>query len=137
MDIDLYGQAMRVEGGPYALLLYRRYFDADLYQDLQAAFPDDETVPAVSILLQIMWTMAKTADEDFPSYGDWLKSLGEFDLGDARALEVMDTAITAGLFRAEEPATRRERAKRRAARRLGAMALRLERRAHGLQRGRA
>lgn len=125
MDATVYGRTLRLEGGPYALWCYRREFGSDLYQDMLASVQDGDV--QLSIWLQIVWAMNRTADDSTPAYGDWLRAFPDFDLGDSRSQAVIDQAMTAGFFRQPEQAGRMGRLRGAVAGRVRSLALLLDR----------
>lgn len=134
----IYGQEVCMQGSPYTLLVYRRAFGADLMRDIVEAYgeapldgsEDEGQAPAMSVFLQVAWAMARTHSDDVPDYPDWLRAFDprEFSLGDGAALEVIDSAIAAELFRARKAGRARRWATRlleRLAQLAGALADRL------------
>ncbi len=105
-----------MQGSPYTLLVYKQAFGGDLMKDLvgayssEAASADEDldeagsSVPEMSTFLQVAWAMARTHSDDIPDYPDWLRAFDpkEFSLGDGAALEVIDSAVAAELFRRRE-----------------------------------
>lgn len=135
MHIDIYGKrGLSVEGGPFALWEYRKEFGTDLYQDMLASVQDGEV--QISVWLQIIWAMNRTADGSCPSYGEWLRSFPDFDLADSASRAVMDRAMTAGFFRAARQAGEGRRFRRALARPVRALAVLLDRLAARLVAGR-
>lgn len=118
----IFGRPVRMQGGPFALAAYRREFGRDLMADLVAAYKDDDT--DVCAFLQAAWAMARCADDSTSPYVKWLREFDarEFTLGDAaETVGVIDSAVTAELFRPREAG----RARRRLAGSLGSLAHRL------------
>ena len=117
----IYGRAVEMQGSPYTFLVYRTGFGGDLMHDIAAAY--DNAPPDMSILLQVAWAMARTHDDAVPDYPDWLRGFDPrtFALGDAGAWQVIDSAISAELFRRKTAG----RIRRWAARRMGSVAKRL------------
>ena len=106
-SINIYGKGLLVEGGPYAVWLYKKEFGTDLLMDVSASISGGEVCTAT--WLQVIYAMNRTADDNVPEYSEWLRSFPDFTLGDQRAVEVMDSAITAGFFRHGRKATARTR----------------------------
>ncbi|WP_296012710.1 hypothetical protein [uncultured Adlercreutzia sp.] len=128
----IFGRPVRMQGGPFALMAYRREFGADLLADALAAYRRDGG--DVAAFLQIAWAMAKTADEETSPYAEWLREFDprEFTLGDAaQAVGVIDSAVAAELFRRGKA----RRARRWLARRMESLAHRLGARASRLLAG--
>lgn len=100
--VELYGKRLELQGSPYTFLVYRDAFKGDLLRDLTEAYNDSP--PALSILLQVCWAMAKTHDDDVLGYEEWLRSFDprDFALGETEVWGVMDSAISAELFCYEE-----------------------------------
>lgn len=127
-EIELYGKRVAVAGGPLAVWAYWREFDSDLWADLRAANTDDG--PILAVWLQVVWAMAKAADEATPEFGKWLGAFEEFDLGDVTAVAVMDQAFYAAFFRRRQ-ASGAKRARRAIGRWLESLAQRLSGAADG------
>lgn len=126
MHIDIYGKrGLPVEGGPFALWVYRKEFGTDLYQDMLASISDGEV--QISVWLQIVWAMNRTADDSCPSYGEWLRGFPDFDLADEASRAVMDRAMTAGFFRRARQAWEARKVRRALARPVRALAVLLDR----------
>ena len=121
LKADIYGMGVSMQGSPYTYLVYRTEFGRGILADIQEAYSGD--VPDMSILLQVAWAMARTFDDAVPPYADWLRGFDpkEFALGDARAMEVIDKAASAELFRVRKTG----KTKRRIARAVGRMAQRI------------
>lgn len=117
---EIYGRHVSMQGSPYTYLVYRKEFGRGILPDLQEAY--SEGAPDMSILLQVAWAMARTLDDVVPPYADWLRGFDpkEFALGDARAMEVIDKAASAELFRVRKTG----RTKRWCARKMGFLAKR-------------
>lgn len=117
----IYGRTVEMQGSPYTFLVYRTGFGGDLFHDIAAAYENNP--PDMSMLLQIAWAMAKTHDDSVSEYEDWLREFDpkSFAIGDADAWGVIDSAISAELFRHEKTG----RARKWIARRMGRMAQRL------------
>lgn len=120
LKADIYGMGVPMQGSPYTYLVYRTEFGRGILADIQEAYSGE--VPDMSILLQVAWAMARTFDDAVPPYAEWLRGFDpkEFALGDARAMEVIDKAASAELFRVRKTG----KAKRRIARAVGRMAQR-------------
>lgn len=106
-----------MQGSPYTVLVYKQAFGGDLMRDLVASYggnassedglcesderEEGNAIPEVSTFLQVAWAMARTHSDEVPDYPDWLRAFDprEFSLGDGSALEVIDSAIAAELFR--------------------------------------
>lgn len=126
--VELYGKRLELQGSPYTFLVYRNAFKGDLLRDLTEAYGGE--TPALSILLQVCWAMAKTHDDEVLGYGEWLRSFDpkDFALGESEAWGVIDSAISAELFRREKAGRVRRWLSRRMdalAQRVGAAAARL------------
>lgn len=124
----VYGRAVAMQGGPFAQMAYRREFGSDLLTDLIGAYgaAADGAGDDANAWLQAAWAMAKCADESTRPYPQWLREFDPrlFTLGDtAEAIGVIDSAIAAELFRGGEAGLP---ARRRIARRLGALAHRID-----------
>lgn len=118
----IFGRPVRMQGGPFALMAYRREFGRDLMADLVAAYRAGDV--DVCAFLQAAWAMAQCADEATSPYVTWLREFDarEFTLGDAAGtVGVIDSAVTAELFRPREAG----RARRRLAGSLGSLAHRI------------
>ena len=116
----IYGREVKLQGSPYTLLAYRSEFDGDLFKAILSAY--EAQPPDMSLLLQVAWAMARTCDDEVPAYAEWLRGFDpdSFALGDAGALGVIDSAISAELFRR----TKAGRARRWLGRRVDALAKR-------------
>lgn len=99
MRAVIYGRAVEMQGSPYTILAYKREFGGDLFADVVAAYEGD--TPDMTTMLQVAWAMCKTRDDGTSGFDDWLREFEpkSFALGDARALGVIDSAISAELFR--------------------------------------
>lgn len=95
----IYGREIEMQGSPYTFLVYRTGFGGDLFKDIVSAY--ESSPPDMSLMLQIAWAMARTHDDGVSNYPDWLREFDPklFAVGDADALGVIDSAITAELFR--------------------------------------
>lgn len=120
----IFGREVAMQGSPWTLVEYRRAFGSDLLRDVMAAY--SQTPPDMAAILQVVWAMARTYDEETPGFEEWIRGFDpkEFALEEAEWLGKADGAISAELFRGRK-AGARERARRWAARRLGALAKRL------------
>lgn len=122
----VYGRPVEMQGGPFALMAYRREFGTDMLSDLIEAYRGGaDGADDVCAFLQAAWAMAKCADESTSPYPEWLREFDPrlFTLGDtAGAVGVIDSAIAAELFRG---GAARGRLGRVAAGWLGAVAHRL------------
>ena len=70
-------QDISVQGGPWALVLYEREFSpehSDFFEDAKKYCPADD-LPNPMFLLRIAWAMARNADDSFPPFDRWAKSL--------------------------------------------------------------
>ena len=121
----IYGREIVMQGSPYTFLVYRSAFKGDLFNDLVDVYEHGR--PEMSAMLQFAWAMARTHDDAVSDYPDWLREFDprSFALGDADALGVIDSAISAELFRRRKAG----RARRWIAGRVDAMAKRLGARA--------
>ena len=121
----IYDREVTMQGSPYTFLVYREAFDGDLFKAVLAAY--EGGTPDMSILLQVAWAMCRTHDDGVSDYASWLREFDpkSFALGDASALEVIDSAILAELFRREKTG----RARKWIARRMDALAKRIGSRA--------
>ena len=128
LKADIYGMGVSMQGSPYTYLVYRTEFGRGILADIQEAYSGD--VPDMSIMLQVAWAMARTFDDAVPPYAEWLRGFDpkEFALGDSNAMEVIDKAASAELFRVRKTGrTRRWCARKMGflAKRVGALADRL------------
>lgn len=126
---EIYGRTVSMQGGPFALVAYKREFGTDLMADAIEAVKGD--APDISALLQVAWAMAKTHDERTSAFPQWVREFDprEFTLGDtASTLGVIDSAMNAELFRCRATS----RVRRWFGRRLDALAKYLGRSADGL-----
>lgn len=119
----IWGRDVEMQGSPLTLLRYRREFGGDLLADLVDNLGGG-TLP-LEWLMRACWAMCATADPSIPGYEQWLAEFPEegFDLAEPVS-EVILSAVTAELFRPRETG-RAARARRRAARWLGALSRRL------------
>lgn len=117
----IYGRDVLLQGSPYTFLVYRTEFGGDLFKDILAAYEGD--MPDMSLLLQIAWAMARTHDDSVSGYVKWLKEFDPktFAVGDSDAMGVIDSAISAELFRRKKAG----KSRRWIARRMESVAKRL------------
>lgn len=122
----IYDREIVMQGSPYTFLVYRTAFKGDLFNDLVDAYEHGR--PEMSVMLQFAWAMARTHDDAVSDYPDWLREFDpkSFTLGDADAVGVIDSAISAELFRVRKTG----RVKRWLGRRMVAVAQRLGAQAH-------
>lgn len=101
-EITIGDKQIRVRATPLALLYYKQEFNADLIRDLmsmQAMSVDPNQFDALKFL-QLIWAMAKADDaKDFPSFENWLASLGSFDFTDANMMGAVAEEAIDGFFR--------------------------------------
>lgn len=98
----IWGREVCMQGGPLSYLVYRREFGGDLSLDLLEAYKSGQAT--VETFLRFAWTMAKTYDESTSPYEDWLREFSPegFSVADS-PVGVIDSAITAELFRLGSP----------------------------------
>lgn len=125
----IYGREVEMQGSPMTLVVYAREFGTDLVSDIVALSRSAEGDPlsVTEGMLRVAWAMHRTRDEDAPGYEEWLRGLGEgFSLrADASPVGVIDSAISAELFRDTSPQAPLARLRLRVARSLGSVAKRL------------
>ena len=101
-EITIGEKQIRVRATPLALLFYKQEFNSDLIGDLismQNMANDPSQFDALKFL-QLIWAMAKADDaKDFPSFENWLASLGSFDFADANMMGAVVEEATDGFFR--------------------------------------
>ena len=97
-----------VQGGVWALVLYEREFAPDhgnFFDDVKtyAANPMEGRMFASPLfLLRCLWAMARNADETFPCFDEWAKSLDiPMQEGAPWTNEVI-SALNAEIFRSAE-----------------------------------
>ena len=106
--VTLGEKEISVQGGPWALVLYEREFaqdHPDFFDDLQkyAANPLEGRLFASPLfLLRCLWAMARNADDNFPMFDEWTKSLDvPLQEGAPWTNEVI-SALNAEIFRSSE-----------------------------------
>lgn len=124
----IYGREVEMQGSPYTFYVYRKAFEGDLLKAIITAY--QESPIDVSLLLQVVWAMAKTHDDETPEYIDWLREFDpeEFAVNELDWVGEVDGAISAELFRNEKTGRAYRfirRIRRAVARRMGALAKRL------------
>ena len=124
----IYGREIEMQGSPYTFLVYRKEFGGDLLKAIIEAYK--ETPVDVSLLLQIVWAMAKTYNEKTSSYPDWLREFNvkEFAVNELKWVGKVDGAISAELFRCHKTTAARRiirRIRQVIARRMDTLAKRL------------
>lgn len=108
-EIDLSGYKMTVQGGPWAVFLYKREFKSDFFADYREAIShvqDDISTVDALFLLRAVWVMASTAaDADgelsrVPPFERWLKTMPDLPMtADVPWGGEVISAIFAELFR--------------------------------------
>lgn len=103
-NIKFGDKTVSVKAGPLALLFYKQEFGADLLGDFVAMqdVADDPTKLDSIALLQLIWSMVKTAEykkTETPSFLDWVAGLESFDFADVDMLLAVVEEATQGLFR--------------------------------------
>lgn len=125
----IYGRDVELQGSPWTFLVYSREFGSDLISDIVSLSrrAEEDPMSVTEGMLRVAWAMHRTHDEDAPGYEAWLRGFGEgFSLrADASPVGVIDSAISAELFRDTSPKGRRARLRLRLARCLGSLAQRL------------
>lgn len=97
-----------VQGGPWALVLYEREFKPDhpdFFSDVHRYAPnpiEGRNFADPMFLLRCLWAMAKNADDAFPPFERWTKSLDiSLQENEPWTLEVV-SALNAEIFRYTE-----------------------------------
>lgn len=97
------GARVEFEQNARTPFLYKHKFDSDYFGDMisiGAAFTEDGFNPIMagavdfSILTQVAWACAKTADRDTPGFDEWLDIVPEFNIFD-HGTEIMNMALEA------------------------------------------
>lgn len=124
----IYGREIEMQGSPYTFLVYRKAFGGDLLKAIIEAYQSSPI--DVSLLLQVVWAMVKTNDEQTPDYADWLREFDpeEFAVNELEWVGEVDGVINAELFRGKKTQTAKRvfiRIRRAIARRMERLAKRL------------
>lgn len=125
--VTVYGRDLKIQGSVLTQFYYRKEFGTDLYKAILQAC--EQTPLDASVLLTVVWAMAKTYDEETADYQTWLS---EFDpkhyaVNDLSWLGEVDGAMCAELFRVRQTLPKRItcRIRRIISKALGAMAERI------------
>lgn len=109
----IWGRDVEMQGGPWAFVEYRRAFGGDLLSDYIAAIRKDPV--ELDDYLRVCWALCRTAG-DGSGFDEWCRAFPDFTLADgegAAFVSVVDSAVSAELFRVRETRLQRIRRKLR------------------------